>query len=165
MYRVKLYKGIGLLELVIAVAIIVIALLSFAQAAVVFLRGAILSEEPQAASYLAQEGIEAVRSLRDQSWTTNITPLINGTQYYLSTSSSGWLITTTNPGPIQGKFTRSIVLEEVRRDSGGKSDILLSGGSVDPNTRKLTVTIQWIDQQGVARTYSVPTYITNFTNN
>lgn len=158
-------KAFGLLELVITTGIITVALLAFANATVLFLRASIISAEPQVAAELAQEAIEAVRSLRDTSWNSRIAPLVHGTQYYPVVSASTWTLTTTNPGPIQGKYTRFIVVTSVNRDGGGTSNILLSGGTLDQKTKKLTATIQWADEQGVARTYSVITYITNFLNN
>lgn len=158
-------KAFGLLELVITIGIIVVAMLAFANAAVTFLRASIISTDPHVAAHLAQEGVEAIRALRDKSWSAHIAPLVNGTQYYPVASGSAWSVSTTNPGPLQGKYTRSVIMSAVNRDAGGKGDILQSGGTFDPNTKTLVVTIQWVDEQGAARTHAVSTYITNFLGN
>lgn len=162
----KFQKAFGLLELVITTGIVTVALLAFANAAVTFLRASIISSDPHVAAELAQEAIEVVRALRDESWVTEIVPLVNGTTYYPVAGGSKWTLSTTNPGPLKGKYTRFVVLSAVNRDGGGVGDILVGGGGgLDVKTRRVVATVQWVDERGVTRNYSITTYITNFLNN
>ncbi|MEK7557027.1 MAG: type II secretion system protein [Patescibacteria group bacterium] len=154
-------KGIALVEILVVIAIIGVATFSLYE--LVVLSRATVGRElrrTQALS-LAQEGIEAVRSIRDQSWSGNIEPLSNGTNYYATLSGSSWALTTTNPGPIDALFNRTIVFASVNRDANSN---ISESGSVDENTRKVTSTVSWTDR-GTSRSVALSAYITNFLGN
>ena len=158
-------SGVGLVELIIATAIISIAIFGLWQASVLILTSLNLSEAPQEALFLAQEGMEAVRSMRDECWAANIAPLTNNLNYYFSTSSTTtveWVLTTTNPGSLNGKYTRYAVFSELRRDAN--DNIVSSGGTIDAASRKVTVFMTW-DERGTPSSYSIVTYITNLHRN
>ena len=75
-------KGVGIIEIIVVVAIAGIALFGISGVSSYALgvmndRKALLE-----ASYLAEEGIEAARSVRDESWSSNIAGLTMGTNYY-----------------------------------------------------------------------------------
>ncbi len=97
------------------------------------------------ASSLLEEGAEAVKTIRDNDWTT-ISNLTVGTTYYLSYSSvtNLWSLTTT-PSTI-GIFTRTVVISAVNRDSN--DDIVSSGGTLDVKTKKVTITTSFNSQSG-----------------
>lgn len=134
-------KGVGLLEIVIAVAIISATFFSVLQVSVFTLKVMQGRNDKAKALAYAQEGIEAVRNMRDGGWTANISGLTFGATYYLTTSGAQWALTTTNPGMIGVKFTRTIVIANVSRDIN--DDIVTSGGTNDPKTKKVTVTVVW----------------------
>lgn len=113
------------------------------------------SLERTQASYLLEEGAEAVRSIRDTSWAT-IAALTNGTTYYLSWSGTAWSLTTT-PSTVDA-FTRTVVLSAVSRDS--TDDIVESGGTLDTDTRKVVITTTW-SAQSASRSENVSLYLTN----
>jgi hypothetical protein len=102
-----------------------------------------------------------VRLVRSQGWTANIAPKINGTTYYPVLSGSSWGLSTTNPGVIDNKYTRTIVFAAVSRNASG--DIVASGGTIDPDSRRVTVTTSWLER-GRTRTVVVQAYITNYFN-
>ncbi len=112
------------------------------------------------AAFLADEGVDAVRVLRDKSWSTNIATLSVGTTYHLAWSGSTWNATTTD-SYIDTIFERSFILSDVYRD--GNSDIAASG-TLDSNTKKVTVNVSWF-QKGATTTRSFTVYITNFLKN
>lgn len=56
-------------------------------------------------------------------------------------------------------FTRSVSFSSVSRD--GNSDIVTSGGTVDPNTKKVMATVSWLDR-GETREVALLMYITNW---
>ena len=110
------------------------------------------------ATYLAEEAIETVKVLRNDGWATNIAPLTNGTTYYSTLSGSDWTLTTTDPGPINNQYSRTIVVEEVYRDT---NDDIASTGTLDVKTKKVTATVTW-SEHGSTESVTLETYITNF---
>lgn len=152
-YHNRKQLGFFLIEVVIAVALaggVLITVLSLVQDTVEVSQRSL--ERTQAA-YLLDEGIEGVKTVRDSAWTT-ITALTSATPYYLSWSGTAWTLTTT-PQTV-GRFTRSIVFEDVYRD--GNDDIVSSGGTLDIGTRKGTVTVSWAVPSGT-QSESVVFYI------
>jgi len=136
--------GIGLVEAVVVVSIISVAFAAVLGSAVFFLRAGIMSGDRAQAIYLAEEGVESVRFLRDQSYSTNITPRIGTGVWYVEPTTGGVSATTTN-NLIFGSFTRTVELEEVYR---GNSDDIVDvsagvWGVLDPGTAQLTVRVTW----------------------
>jgi type II secretory pathway pseudopilin PulG len=152
-YYKRKQSGFFLIEVVIAVALaggVLITVLSLVQDTVEVSQRSL--EKTQAA-YLLDEGIEGVKSIRDDAWTT-ITGLSSGTPYYLLWNGTKWTLTTT--AQTVGGFTRTIVFEDVYRD--GNDDIVSSGGTLDIGTRKGTVTLSWDPPSG-AQSESIVFYI------
>lgn len=154
-------RGIALVEILVVIAIIGVAIFSLYELVVISRTTTSNQLRRTQALALAQEGIEAVRNLRDQSWGTNIEPLSTSTNYYATLSGSNWALTTTNPGPIDTLFTRTLVFESVNRDANSN---ISESGSSDPDTRKVTATVTWTER-GNARSATLATYLTNFLDN
>ncbi|MDP3710109.1 MAG: hypothetical protein Q8R29_00070 [bacterium] len=148
-------EGFGLVEIIIVTAIVTTALVGFLQTEVLSIK--LLRNERQnlEATLLAQETIEAVRSIRDASWTNNISPLINGTTYYPIIQNNKWVLTTTPPPLING-YTRLVILGEVRRNV---LDQISPTGTVDAGTRLVTSRVTW---GSPAKQIELVTYLTNF---
>ncbi len=136
-------KGFFLIEVVIAVAVITVVLVSMLGIIQDTVEASQRSLERTQVAYLLEEGFEAVKTIRDESWTT-ITNLSDGTPYYVSWNGTSWSLTTT--ASTIGMFSRSIVFSSVARDSN--DDIVDSGGTVDTRTRKGVVTITWTTPSG-----------------
>lgn len=136
-------KGFSLIEVLIACSVISIAIFSLMSASS---KGIQLSNEAlrqTQASFILEEGAEAVKSIRDAAW-TNISSLTAGTNYYLTynTGTNTWSLGTTPTGAIDSIFTRVIVISAVSRN--GTDDIVTSGGTYDDTgTKKVTVTVSW----------------------
>ncbi|MDO8600358.1 MAG: hypothetical protein Q7R73_01910 [bacterium] len=156
-------KGFALIEIIVGVAIIAGAFLMLGNIAELTLRLVDVSTERLQAVFLLSEGIEAVRTIRDDGWTENIASLDANTMYYLqfNTVNNEWA-TTTITQILDGVFTRSFVLGEVERDA--EDDIVSSNGTVDPDTRRIDMTVSWTNR---SRSYeeSISTYITDLFNN
>lgn len=148
-------KGFTIIEIIIACTIIsitVLALLSTAQKGIE-LSGRALRQAQ--ANNLLEEGVEAVKIIRDNDW-NNINNLVLDTDYYLffnlntntwSLSSSIDTPTDSIPSyPIDDIFTRKIVFSSTERDSS--DDIVLSDGDVDDRTKKVTVSVSWLSPTG-----------------
>lgn len=149
-------KGIGLVEIVIGSAIFLAVVLAVVQTYNIYINFTLANENNTRASFLLEEGIETIIYLRDASWTSNISPLTNGTTYYLYFDGSTWLSTTT-PQYIDTSFVRSFMTSAVNRDS---NDDIAASGTNDPDTRKVTVSVAYW-QGHATTTKSISTYITN----
>jgi prepilin-type N-terminal cleavage/methylation domain-containing protein len=154
-------KGFGLIEILIVLGVIGIAFVALV-AFLINSSGTIfrVTRNTEAVS-LAEEAIEGVRSLRDESWTTNIATLVEGTTYYPVISGNKWTLTTTDPGVVNNLYTRIVVIEGVNRDV---NDDIAVAGTDDPNTKQVTVTVNWSETQS-SQNVTIDTYVTNFLDN
>lgn len=153
--------GFGVIEIVVAVAIIGIVFFGIYEFALVSSTSVHASSRQIAAGYLAQEAVEIVRTKRNSSWDTDIATLSTGTPYYPNLVSNSWSLSLSNPGLIDNLYTRTVVLQDVLRDN---DDNIASSGTVDPDTRKVTVTVSWDEKNG-SQQIVLETYVTNFLQN
>lgn len=154
-------RGIGIIEIVVVVSIVSLISVSISKAIVLTSRFVQQSTIEATAVFLAEEALEAMKVLRNASWDNQIAPLTNGTTYYADISANQWTVTSTNPGAINGLYTRTIVLSAVNRDS---NDNISQNGLTDNDTRKLAVTVAWSDHNN-PRSITLETYLTNFRAN
>src|SRR3989338_11318456 len=76
-------RGISLVEVVVMVFVATVLLFSIAEVAKIsFHTFSAKKLEYRAVLYL-NEGVEALRAMRDESWTTNIAPITASTTYYI----------------------------------------------------------------------------------
>lgn len=134
-------RGITIVEVIIGVAIAGLVIVFISHTITLFLVSSGATLQKTKALYLAEEGLEIMRYLRDEDWSTIDDELSNGTTYYLSVATST-LGTTTVPEVIDGIYTRSFELSEVRRDNA-TDDIVSSGGSVDGGSRWVTFFVSY----------------------
>ncbi len=154
-------KGFSLVELMVAISIASLILISMTQAVVVAVDTSERERHMIEALHLAEEGIEAVRAMRNTSWSANIQPLVNSSNYYAVTSGGNWLLNNTYPGLLLGQYERAIQFSQVFRDA---NDNISSSGVSDPKTRKMTVTVGWRERNATT-TVVLETYLTNFLQN
>jgi type II secretory pathway pseudopilin PulG len=153
--RNKNNKGFGIAEIVVAVAIIALSIFGLLSVASVSLKTLRNNTANIQAAFLLEEGVEAVKILRDSGWSVNIVPLGAETNYYLAFNGATWKATTTNAF-IDNLYERKFSVNEINRD--GNDDIAASG-ILDPNTKKITVFVSWLSNNGTT-TKSISTYIT-----
>ncbi len=146
-------------------AIVVLGLLALISAGLVqlnlsFSRSVSSTSLSVEASALEVETMEALRSLRDESW-ANLSVLAPNTSYYLSYSDSlkKWSIANSDSGLIAGAFTRNFKIYPVYRDTSG--NIVASGGSYDANIIRVETEVDWNDHS-VAKNGKLVSYIANF---
>ncbi len=84
-----------------------------------------------------QEGIEAVRSIRDRDWSE----LTNGT-HGLTTAAGYYDFAGTSDSLDNENFIRTITLEDVYRSGSLTGDIAVSG-ILDAATKRVTVNVTW----------------------
>jgi len=160
-HNLRRIKGITIIEILVIVAILTIALVSFLGVAAFSLKISSLIKEETKANTLAQEAIEVVRNFRDGTdWGTDgLGSLTTGISYCFQKTADTPPKWTLTPGTetIDG-FLREIILEKVSRDPA-TDDIQETYDSLydDPNTRKIEVTVE-----GEDRTIEIITYLTNW---
>lgn len=135
-------KGISIVEVIIAVSIVLIVGISFASglSKSLFLSNKALRSSQ--AAWILEDSAEAVKTIRDASW-SNISGLNMNTTYYLifDTNTNTWATTLVDPGSIDGIFSRQVVVSNVNRD--GNDDISVAGTN-DSNTKYINVTVSWL---------------------
>ncbi len=153
----KKNKGFMVVEILIAIFIISIAIISFTNVAQKSISLSKQSLNTFKASLLLEEGMEVVKAFRDSSW-DNIADLVPNTKYFLvfDPNTSSWTFTTT-PTTTDG-FTREIILSDVYRDAV-TSDID-PNGILDTGTKLVRITVYW-QEGGQTVTKNLEAYISN----
>lgn len=155
-----LANGFGMVEVIVSIAVVAGLLYGLGSVAQRSMRLATHNLRNVQANFLLQEGLEAVRVLRDSGWSANIASITNGIDYYLDYTGGVWQLVASPSSPILGIFERKIRFDEVKRNA---SDDISPSGAIDPNTRKVTVSISWDSPDGTV-SKSISTYITNIFN-
>lgn len=114
------------------------------------------------AAMLAEEAVEALRTMRDAGWTANVASLPyttfgTTTTYRLIWDNTKWQA-TTSPVLIDGVFDRTFQIFPVNRD--GAFNVVSTGGTEDTNSRRVVITISWREDNGTS-TKSAETYLFN----
>jgi hypothetical protein len=141
-FRFPIQSGFSVVEIILASALF---LIFSGGSIVVVLQGFDANRtgtEVVVANQYAIEGIEAVRSIRNQSYANLVASGSAGLTRVASGPAFVWTFSGTNNkfGP-NNKYTRVISISSVNRDASG--NIVSSGGSLDPNTMKATSTVTW----------------------
>ena len=157
-YQTLDYKnaGLGVIEIMVAIAIIITSLVGIVQLISLESRVQSVAREETKAYLLARETMEATRFVRDKDWNV-FAALSLDTDYYPEISGGEWTLSLIDPGAIDG-FTRKILLHEVFRDS---NDSIAIAGTTDSDTRNLEVVVEWL-RKGEARSITLETYLTNW---
>ncbi|MEK9166114.1 MAG: hypothetical protein AAB846_00075 [Patescibacteria group bacterium] len=138
-------KGFGILETVLASALIAGSL--YALASVLLLAGSAIeiARERLAASFLVEEGMEVLRHRRDAGWDANIANLTPGQDYYVSFDAGmgSWSISASPEPVIEGLFLRRFRVERVSRDMGANIELPYNPANEDSETRKIIVAVTW----------------------
>jgi len=124
--RIKNQEGFSLVEVVLASAVFVLMVTALVGAYLYGEQATALAGNRARAAMLAEEGLEAVRNIRDVTFTN----LANGT-YGLSTIGNQWSLLGSQD--ISDIFTRQIIIS-----------------SIDPTRRTVTTNVSW--QQNPQRT-------------
>jgi prepilin-type N-terminal cleavage/methylation domain-containing protein len=167
-------RGFGLLEVVVGIAILgtsFYALLALSRYVLV-----VSAETTRGlqADFLLEEGVEAVRAIRDSFGYTPTRTLIGSppptppivTGYIsFSTTTSSWAANITTPEVIDGTFWRIGQLLPVYRDPANDNIVpsTTPGSAQDVNTGQLNVIVSWHTNAGTT-TRSISTYLTNYFN-
>lgn len=144
-----------MVEILVSASIIVAVVLAAMAVAQKSIQLSNRSLHTSQASFLLEEGAEAVRILRDNAW-NNISSLDVNITYYPTFSEGTWFL-SSNSSTI-GKFTRTVNIANVSRNNS-TGDIAVSGTD-DPGTKLITITVFWLEGgQTISKT--LPFYITD----
>lgn len=145
-------KGLSLIELMVAMAFFVLVV-----SGVIFLVLDAYSANRQGAertraTLIAQEGLEAARSIKDRGWKYLTTGV-----YGVNDVNGFWDFGAGQDSIDQ--FTRQVKVENVSRQNG---EIVASGGTVDFDTKKVTSEVDWNFTPLRPSHVSLETYFTNW---
>lgn len=142
----NLNRGFGLVEIVIASALISGSLFALAAITRLALRASGENVSSLKGAYLAEEALEAARSIRDDGWTANITPVFLDQIYYPIFSAPKWSLSSTTPGLIDGIYGRQIIFEEVYRRTSDDNIVPADSPEnkyLDSGTLKVRISVSW----------------------
>lgn len=136
--------GFILSEAVVSVSIIAGFVIVILGVNTFYFNIAVYNKQPLQASLMLEEGIEALKFLRDSSWGNNIGNKNINTNYYLI-FNNGWSLGTSL---VQNDiYTRTINLQNVYRNAN--DDIDQNGAVLDPNTKLITINVSWSGKKGL----------------
>jgi type II secretory pathway pseudopilin PulG len=157
-------EGMSLIEIVIAIAIFSLISAAIASLSLSGMNGLVESADMTRAEALAQEGVEAVKSVRDNAWNTVV-----GTNIIAASTGNIWSVQSGGPEIILdslGKqFTRAITLSDVCREiATNTATTTCSGPEVytDVQSKKVTVNVSWTIREGVNNSVEKVLYVTNW---
>ena len=162
MKRGNHYSGIGLVEVIISVSILTVIMIGLISTFNYYVGTGIRSTEKIQGVLLAEETLEAVRFMRDSSWST-IGDLATSTSYHLEFTGVLWKASSTQI-VIDGRFEQTFTFDDVYRRDSDDDIVPLSSGdakTLDPDTLLITVSIL----TDGATTTEIVTYMTNLFQN
>ncbi len=135
----SLKRGISIVEIIIASAIIAISVVGIIGAIQVYLKVVYQNTRETQAVLLLDETAEALQYMRDDSFSTHFSSITPGDTYTIFWNASGYELSTSTV-MLPYEMTRTVVFTEVERDG---SDQISTSGSVDDDTLKAAITIAW----------------------
>ena len=168
-YRKHNSKGVSIIELMVVVLILGLALGALLAFGSFSLRTASILKQTTQASFMVQDALEALKNYRDNTgWDDNdpadeydgLGVVSTGTALHPAlsfTTPPRWQLLSGSE--TLGIFTREIIVEPVARD--GSDNIVESGGTLDSETRKVTITVSW-EERGSVHEIEATSYLTNW---
>ncbi len=146
-------SGQALIEVVVATGLIVLFAATFAKLTLGSHSTGRQGREQTIATFYAQEGIEAARSIAERDFDELVVA-----QHGVAVMTGAYAFSGSSN--ISGKYTRTITVAEVERD--GNDDIVASGGTVDEDTRQITSSVTWTVFADRTNTVNLVTYFTRW---
>ncbi|OHA49619.1 MAG: hypothetical protein A2991_00815 [Candidatus Terrybacteria bacterium RIFCSPLOWO2_01_FULL_58_14] len=150
-------RGIGVVELVVAVGIITtvaVGVLAVGRFAILAQRVAALDRR---AVLVAAEGMATARFVRDANWAA-FAALPVDTPLYPTFAGGAVSLSIVDPGDVDGVFIRVVTLSNVYRDGSGN---ITPTGTLDADARGTDVTVTWTDPFGGNRSSDIDAYLMN----
>lgn len=149
-------RGLSVIEVILAAALFVVFATAAGGVVIQGVTGNRLGVEVSVANQFASEGLEAVRSIKNQNFSSLSSP-----QGGVAQTSGVWAFSGANNTLNAGKtYTRTLAVSNVQRDCSGV--IVTSGGVNDVNTKKVTSTVNWNFTSTRPQTISLTSYLTDW---
>lgn len=139
-------KGISILEVIIASSIISLSMISITNVYGNLLNLSLSNTEKIQAVFLLDEGVEAIKTIRNYSWSIIASSTV-GVDYYLIWDNSNWKSTTT-PNIIDGKFVRKFTVSDVYRDAA-TLNIVDDNGLLNNDSKLIKLDVSWENKGSV----------------
>ncbi|MEP7167123.1 MAG: hypothetical protein ABI758_04060 [Candidatus Woesebacteria bacterium] len=158
---VKRPNGFSILEVLLAAAVFVMFGSGVVIAIIQGYNANRLGAEYTIATEYASEGLEAARSIRNQAYSNLVNTLGTG---LVRNGSGVWTFSGSNNTLTVGKnYTRTIKVENVNRDDIPPAGNIVSvGGTLDPDTKKITSTVSWNFTPTRPESLDLVTYLTDW---
>lgn len=156
-------EGMSVIEVVLAAAIFVIFASSAVRSLLQNYNANRTGAEYTIATQFASEGLEAVRSIKNQSFAS----LVNTSGCGLVRTANLWAFQTsctnnTLTHNSSDNYIRTIKVESVNRNAVPPAGDIVPAGSADPSTKKITSTVTWNFSAGRPETMSLVTYLSDW---
>lgn len=159
-------NGFSLVEVLVGASVILVAIFTLMNSYAVFIKASAGSSKTVEATYLLEEGIEAMRFIRDTGWANLVAVGTSSSKYlvFVASSTQPYYVwqTTSTKSLIDGVFLRTIKIDDVKRDLSTQN--ISSTGAYDANTKMVTVTVAW-PYKNATTTKTISTYLTNIYGN
>lgn len=149
--RKNFQKGSYLIELLMVIGLLAILLPALLTGFAATRGGRAQQEQRQKALALLREGQEAVRVYREADWINfdtfakancdNSITTTNACHPVIDSPNNTWILAPGNP-TING-FKTTIIITDVNRDFITPGMPIVPTGTLDPSTKKVTVTVSW----------------------
>ncbi len=153
--RLISYTGQSLIELLIVIGLLAILLPVLFYGFIAGQQGRNQEDQQFQAVSLLKEASEAVRNVKEADWNTFA---IDG-NYHADVSGNKWVL-ANGPSTFNG-LGELINIADVYRNPTSQQ-IVTSGGTLDPSTKKVTVTVSWSTPR--SSSISSTLYLTRLTN-
>jgi type II secretory pathway pseudopilin PulG len=154
----KRNQGQSIVEVVIAMTILSIIMAAISSLALSGHYLLIRSSQFIQAQALANEGLEAIRAIRQQGWNN-----LAYNQSAVAASGGEWVLAGEGTSENIGLYTRTIKLLPIYRDSTNRIASSTDPGAVlDPDSREVQVAVSWEIRPGVRNTLLTAAYLTDF---
>lgn len=150
--------GFSLVEIVIALGVFAILAAGVFQVSTSSYDNFYGTGDKQSVTEFAEEAIEVVRIIRDNGW-QEIEEVVDAEKGITKDGDGKWVFIGSGAqrsNNVLGDLTRIIEITDVERDASGS--IVDSGGTEDPSTKKVVVTVSGTNMDD----YVLDTYITNW---
>ena len=155
-------RGISLIEVIVATGIISVSLLYIAKLYSDFVLLSNANVARVQAVFLLDEGMEAVKTMRGESW-ANIENTVASTTYYLIWENNKWKATTT-PQIIDNTLVRTLLFSPVYRDDATFNIGGAGATTVDYGTKQIDISVAWLDH-GATSTKALSMYVFDILGN
>ncbi|MDO8498667.1 MAG: hypothetical protein Q7S44_02675 [bacterium] len=163
-FRIDKEGGFTVLEVVIAAALFVLFAVASIGVVVQGYNANRLGAEYTVASQFASEGLEAVKSIKNQQFSLLDSSAYTSGTGLIRNGSEVWQFEGNNTSDIllhnsQNNYTRVIKMEDAQRDGSGN---IVASGTPDPDTKKITSTVSWNFNSARPESVSLATYLSDW---